>query len=103
MMRIKKNDTVQVVSGKDQGKRGLVIKVVPGNDEVVVQGVAVVTHYVKAQRAGVASGLQKREAAVAASKVMPVCSACDAPSRVRFSMLEGDRKVRVCARCEKAF
>ena len=80
--RIKKNDIVQILSGKNKGKQGSVIAILPKKGKVMVKGVAVATHHVKPRRAGEPGGIRKEERFIDMSCVMPVCSSCKKPSRV---------------------
>ena len=94
MMRIKKNDVVVVISGKDKGKSGSVIDILPKKGKVKVKGVAVATHFVKARRQGETSSIKKEEDFIDASKVMPVCPKTKKPTRVNV-MIENETKVRI--------
>jgi large subunit ribosomal protein L24 len=97
LARVKKGDTVYVISGKDKGKTGTVIKVIPETDMVVVQGINLVTKHQKpTQRAPEGKRFQK-EAPIHACKVMPVDPATGRGTRVR-TKVEGDKKVRVAAK-----
>jgi large subunit ribosomal protein L24 len=100
MMRIKNHDTVIVLTGKDKGKRGKVIEILPQKGKVRVQGVAIMTKHRKARRAGETAGIKKEEGYLDLSNVMPICSACDKPSRFTAKLLEQDKKVRACHRCD---
>jgi large subunit ribosomal protein L24 len=92
--RIKKGDTVAVISGRDKGKTGTVLSVHPEHDKVVVQGINMVTKHQKpTQRAPEGKRFQK-EAPLHASKVMPVDPTTGKPTRVRVKV-EGDKKTRV--------
>ena len=71
-MHIKKNDTVIILSGKDKGKQGVVIEVVPKKGKVKVRGIALATHHVKARRQGEVSAIKKEEAYIAISNVAPL-------------------------------
>jgi len=71
-LRIKKNDLVVILTGKDRGKKGRIIEIMRKKDKVKVEGVAVVTKHVKARRAGETSGIRKEESFVHISNVMPV-------------------------------
>lgn len=95
MMRIKKNDTVVVIGGKDKGKRGTVIDILPKKGKVKVKGIAVVTRHVKARRRGEASAIKREENFIDISKVMPVCPKANKPTRVNASTSEGGMKVRI--------
>ncbi len=79
--RIKKNDTVVVLSGRDKGKKGVVIKVNPKKGKILVEGVALATKHVKPRRSGEQGGIKKEESFITLSNVMPVCAACKKASR----------------------
>jgi large subunit ribosomal protein L24 len=98
MARIKKNDLIQVITGKDKGKRGHVIEISSHGDRVRVKGVALQTHHVKARKSGEIASIKQEEAFVAISNVMPVCSSTDKPCRVNFKILDGGAKERVSNR-----
>jgi large subunit ribosomal protein L24 len=98
--RIKKNDLVMVISGKDQGKQGSVIEVDIKNDKVKIKGIAVVTRHVKARSADKKSAIVKEESFIHASKVMPVCPTTKKPCRVRSKVLEDGSKVRISHRSQ---
>lgn len=101
--RIKKNDTVLVISGKDKGKQGTVIKSAPKKGLVLVKDVAVTTRHVKARRAGEVSGIKKEESFIDASKVMPICTSCKKPTRINVKLLDTGKKTRMCNQCEEIF
>ena len=104
MNRIKKGDTVEVISGDDLGVRGEVLRVHLGDNRVVVAGVNMVIKHQDPQRAGrsqVQGGRVQFEAPINLSNVMLVCSSCNAASRVGFGEVEG-RKVRICRKCGEA-
>ena len=98
---IRKNDDVIVVTGKDRGKRGRVLKVVPEKNRLVVEGVNVVKRHTKPNpQRGIKGGLVEREAALHASNVQLVCPECGKPTRLGKKILGDGRKVRVCRKCE---
>jgi large subunit ribosomal protein L24 len=99
--RIKKNDTVKVLSGKNKGQKGSVIKVLPLEGKVMVKDVAVITKHVKVRQKGDVAGIKKHESFIDISKVMPICPACKKPCRVNTVVLEGGKKVRVCNKCKE--
>ena len=93
--RIKKGDTVFVISGKDKGKTGTVLRVIPEEDKVVVQGINMVTkHQRPTQRAPEGKRFQK-EAPLHASKVMPVDPTTNKPTRVKTKTGDDGKKLRV--------
>ena len=98
---IRKNDNVVVMSGKDRGKRGRVLRVLPDKNRLVVEGVNFVKRHTKPNPSqNVKGGVMEREAALHASNVQLVCPECGAPTRVGRRLLEDGRKVRVCRKCE---
>jgi len=99
MMRVKKNDTVMVLTGKDKNKTGTVIDLLPKEGKVKVSGVAIVTKHVKARRQGEIAGIKKSESFIDSSNVMPLCRSCKKPCRVKIAVLENGDKARTCARC----
>jgi large subunit ribosomal protein L24 len=103
MARIKKNDIVLVLSGKDKGKTGLVIGILPKKDKVMVKDVAVATRHAKARKQGEVSSIKKEERFIALSKVMPICGSCKQPTRVNVKLLDDGSKVRVCNCCKEIF
>jgi len=103
MARIKKNDTVFVLSGKDKGKKGVVLRVAPKKGRVMVKGLCIRIKHAKARRQGETSEIRKEEGWIPLSKVMPVCSACKQPCRVEAKNLEIGKKVRACNKCKEVF
>lgn len=102
MQRIKKGDTVEVITGKDKGTRGEVLRVIPKKDRVVVERVNIVKKHqrpVQAGRQQVQPGIIEFEAPIALSNVMLVCPQCEARTRVGYRVNEDNRKVRVCRKC----
>lgn len=101
--RIKKNDTVVVLSGKDKGKKSTVLEVLPKKNLVMIKDVAVVTRHVKARKQTDVPGIKKQESYLNLTRVMPVCGSCKKPCRVNTKMVEGKKRVRACNRCEEIF
>jgi large subunit ribosomal protein L24 len=99
IMRIKKNDTVMVLLGKDRGKQGSVIEVFPEAGKVLIKGLGLVTRHVKPRAKGETGTIKKEEGYFKMAQVMPVCSSCKKPCRVN-AKLEGGNKVRVCNKCD---
>ena len=97
-LKIKKNDTVVILSGKDRGKQGKVLGTVPGEGKVVVEGCNMVTCHIKPRRQGEEGGIMKKEAPIYACKVMPVCPKCGKATRVGHSVKDG-KNVRICRKC----
>ncbi len=98
-MNIKKNDTVVVLSGKDKGKQGKVLEVMPKSEKVIVEGVNVATIHNKAKKQGEQSGRIQREIPLYSCKVMRVCPKCNKATRPAFKLLADGSKNRVCKKC----
>lgn len=97
-MKIKKNDTVLVLTGKDAGKTAKVLVVEPKKNRVVVDGVNVQKRHTKARNAQQVSEIKEQSGAIDASNVMVVCPACGKATRVAFGEVDG-KKVRLCKKC----
>ena len=98
---IRKNDNVVVTTGKDRGKRGRVLKVLPEKNRVVVEGVNFIKRHTKPNpQRGIKGGVVEREASLHASNVQVVCPDCGRPTRIGRKLLGDGRKVRICRKCE---
>ena len=101
-MNVKKGDQVEVLSGKDNGKRGEVIVALPSAGKVVVRGVAVVKKAQRPTQANQQGGIVEKEAAIDVSNVALVCPTCGKATRVGHAEEDG-KKVRVCKKCGAKF
>ena len=101
-LHIKTGDTVVVLSGDSKGVKGEVIATSPKEGKVLVQGANIIHKHVKARRQGEASDIVDAEGAIYADKVALYCPKCDKGVRVRH-VVDGDNKVRVCAKCGHKF
>lgn len=100
MNRIRKGDTVEVISGNEKGVRGTVHRVVPGGNCVVVSGVNLIKkHQRPTGQVRTQVGIIEREAPLNVSNVAPVCRSCDRWTRVAFRVAPDGTKVRICKRC----
>ena len=98
---IRKNDNVLVVTGKDRGKRGRVLKVVPGANRLVIEGVNMIKRHTKPNPGrNIKGGIVEREASLHASNVQLVCPECGKMTRIGNRLLNDGRKVRICRKCE---
>ncbi|MBQ7373812.1 MAG: 50S ribosomal protein L24 [Clostridia bacterium] len=97
-MKVKKNDTVLVLTGKDAGKTGKVLASLPADNKVKVDGINVQMRSRKARKAGETSAITPQVGAIDASNVMVVCPACNKATRVAHAVIEG-KKIRVCKKC----
>jgi large subunit ribosomal protein L24 len=98
---IHKDDTVQVISGKDKGKRGKVRRVLPDKDCAIVTGANLIKKHSRAKGTAKQAGIVEREAPLFTSKLMLVCNKCDRPVRVGIRYLDDGKKVRFCRSCEE--
>lgn len=96
--RIRKDDTVEVIAGKDKGKRGTVVRVITKKDAVIVSGVNIVKKAMKKRSQQDQGGIVEIEAPLNISNVGIVCKKCGRPVRIGYKF-EGDKKVRVCRKC----
>jgi len=97
-VRIKKGDRVQVLTGKDRGKTGEMMRVLPARNRVIVDGVNVAKRSTKAKRGTMQGGIIDKDMPVHASTVAVVCPQCG-PTRIGVRIDDQGRKVRVCRKC----
>lgn len=97
-MKVKKNDTVLVLTGKDSGKTGKVLRAMPSANRVVVEGVNVQKKHKRARSAQETSSIVEQTGAIDASNVLVICPTCDKATRVAHAEVDG-KKVRVCKKC----
>ena len=97
-MRIKKGDTVQILSGNDKGKQGEVLEVIPKTEKILVKGVNIRKKHVKPRKQGEEGGIISSECAIHRSKANVLCPKCNKATKVGYTV-EKDEKVRVCKKC----
>ena len=98
-MKIRKDDTVLVIAGKDRGKKGKVSRSLPGEGRVSVEGVNMVKRHMRPRGTTRQAGIIEMEAPINVSNVMLLCTKCNKPARVGFRSLEDGSKARYCRRC----
>jgi len=101
-MNIKKGDQVKILSGKDRGKTGNVLRVLPKEERVVIEGINTFKKRVRPTKAGQKGEVVTMPRAVAASKVQLICKNCKKPTRVGYRV-NGEKKERYCKKCEATF
>lgn len=95
---VSKGETVMIVTGKEKNKTGKILQLLPKKDRVIVEGLNMVKRHVKA-RGNEPGGIKEKEAAIHISNVMPYCSKCAKPVRIRNQVLENGDKQRICVKC----
>ena len=98
-MHVKKGDTVEVISGKDKGKRGKILKVMPRKGTVVVEGVNMVKKHTRPTQKLPQGGILEKPAPLFSSKILLVCPTCAGGVRTGKKVLDNGKKVRVCKKC----
>lgn len=100
-VHVRKGDTVYILSGKDNGKRGKVLRVIPSEGMVLVEGVNMSTKHRKPRSRYQQGGIIHQESPIPSSKVMLVCSRCNQPTKVGRKIIENGQKARVCKKCRE--
>lgn len=98
-VHVRKGDTVVVLSGKDAGRRGKVVRTVPSEGKVIVEGVNIIKKHMRPTQKVMQGGIINQEAPLPSAKVMLVCGRCGKPTRVAKKTLADGRTVRACRRC----
>jgi large subunit ribosomal protein L24 len=98
-VKIRKNDNVLVIAGKDKGKSGKVRFAYPRDKQVIVEGINFIKRHIRARAQVRQAGIIEREAPLNMSDVMLLCSKCNHPTRVGFRFLKDGKKVRFCCSC----
>jgi large subunit ribosomal protein L24 len=99
--RIKKGDLVQIISGREKGKTGKVLSVLPAKQQVFVEKLNFIKRHTRPNQKNKQGGIVEKESPLHISKVMLVCSNCGKPARVGIREIEDGNKLRVCRRCEE--
>ena len=100
MLHIKKDDQVKVLAGRDRGKTGRVLRVLPANGRAIVENVNIIRRHTRPNpQRNIQGGIVEREAPLAISNLQVICGECSQASRIGFDTLADGKKVRVCRRC----
>ena len=100
-LKIKKGDKVKVIRGKDRGREGVVVRVIPKEGKVIVKGINMVKKHLKPRPGNKEGGVITQEAPLWASKVMVVCPSCQKPTRIGYQLDKKGDKFRLCRRCQQ--
>lgn len=101
MLRIKKNDTVMVTSGKDKGKTGKVLRVFKNEGKALVEGINLAKKHIRRTQENQQGGVVEIPRPVSLSNIMPFCKNCNRPVRVGFSIAKDKSKARICKKCKQ--
>lgn len=101
-MQIRKNDSVMVISGKERGKTGKVLRVLPTKNAVVIERVNMVKRHLRPRGPQQPGGIVEKEAFIRVSNIMMMCDKCNAPVRIGRKVLADGKKIRICRRCSEA-
>jgi large subunit ribosomal protein L24 len=99
---IRRNDSVMVIAGRERGKTGKVLRVVPDKDAVIIERVNLVKRHTRPRGPQQPGGIVEKEASIHASNVMIMCDKCNAPVRIGRKILADGKKIRICRRCGEA-
>ncbi len=102
-VHVKKGDMVMVITGKNAGKKGKVLEVLPKENRVVVEGVNIVKRHTRPTKNIPQGGIVEKEAPIASSNVMIFCVKCNSPRRINKEILANGKKIRVCNKCGETF
>ena len=100
-MRLRNNDTVLVIKGRDRGKQGRIQQVTPDKSKVLVEGVNIVLRHTKPSGGIRQGGIIQKELPVPACNVMLICTSCNRPTRIGIRFLADGTKARVCKKCQE--
>lgn len=98
-LSIKKNDNVEVISGKGKGRRGKVLRVFPETQRVIIENVNLAKKHARPTQNNPQGGIVKKELSINVSNVMLVCPKCDEPRRTGHKVIGDGEKVRICRKC----
>lgn len=98
-MHIRKNDSVMVIAGRERGKTGKILRVIPDKDAAIVERVNLVKRHSRARGPQQPGGIVEKEAMIHVSNLMVMCDKCNAPVRIGRKVLPDGEKVRICRRC----
>lgn len=100
-LRIKKGDTALIIAGKNKGKSGRVLSVLPTKERVIVEGLNIVKKHMKPNKQYTQGGIIEKEAPIHISNVMLICPKCSKPTRIGNTVYDDGRKLRTCKKCKE--
>ena len=103
MLKVKKNDKIKVLQGKDRGKTGKVLRIEPSNGRLYVEGINIIKRHTRKKSQNQPGGIISKEGPVNISNVVVVCPNCSKTTRIGFALKDSGDKVRVCKKCGGQF
>jgi large subunit ribosomal protein L24 len=100
VQRLRKDDTVMIIAGRERGKTGKILRVIPEKNRVIIERLNLVKRHTKPRGVQQQGGIVEKEASIHASNIQPLCGRCNKPARVGRRRLDDGRSVRVCRRCD---
>ena len=100
-LHVKKDDLVMIVAGKDKGKSGKVLRVLPEKERVLVESINLIKRHTRPSQSNSEGGIIEKEAPIALSNVQLLCQGCNKPARTGLRVLEDGSKVRFCKKCNE--
>jgi large subunit ribosomal protein L24 len=101
-VHIRKNDSVMVIAGRERGKTGKVLRVLPDKDAAIIERVNLIKRHTRPKGPQQPGGIVEKEASIHASNLMVMCDKCNAPVRIGRKILADGKKIRICRRCGEA-
>jgi large subunit ribosomal protein L24 len=101
-LHVKKNDMVEIIAGKERGKTGKVLRVLPGKGRVVVESLNVMKRHTRPNQLNPEGGIVEKEAPLSISNVMLICGSCNQATRTGVRLLEDGSKTRYCKKCNES-
>ena len=102
LVQIRKNDSVMVITGRERGKTGKVLRVLREKDALIIERINLVKRHSKPRGPQQPGGIIEKEASIHASNIMIMCDKCNAPVRIGHKLLGDGKKIRICRRCGEA-
>ncbi len=101
MLKIRRNDIVQVIAGRDKGKKGKILRLFPGYNRAIVEGINLVKEHRRRTQQDQQGGISQVPSPIHLSNLKLICKNCNKPTRVGFLMLADGSKARICKKCKE--
>jgi large subunit ribosomal protein L24 len=101
-VQIRKNDSVMIIAGRERGKTGKVLRVIPDKGAAIIERVNLIKRHTRPKGPQQPGGIVEKEASIHASNLMIMCDKCNAPVRIGRKILADGKKIRICRRCGEA-